>query len=102
MDKRGEGFVRFLLNKYVWVYQREDGDSGIVIGETEKDVINELKKAYGDDDINLRFEAYKNNGKSKDKWNKDNHNPYEWGITIGGLNYYNYKSEGNVYVTNPA
>ena len=37
-----------LLHKYMWAYEREEGDRGIVIAKTRSDAIKELQRVYGD------------------------------------------------------
>ena len=37
----------------IWVYEREDGDCGIVIAETYGNALDELRKVYTDIDERL-------------------------------------------------
>lgn len=74
----------------IWIYQiqAEDGgggDGGVIIAETEEEALNELRKVYGNDDINERI-------------NPDCEK-YTWGLNILSLDY--YYSKGNVYITHP-
>ena len=80
--------MRYLTGKNTWVYEREDGDCGIVVAETYEDALNELRKVYNDIDERLEL-------KVKDCPNKS----YSWGLDIHPINDYDIK--GNVIITTP-
>lgn len=74
---------RCLREDNAWVFEREAGDGGLVVGETYEDALNELRKVY--DDIDERLDP--NCGK------------YTWGLSVLSVN--DYRSEGNVFITHP-
>lgn len=80
--------MRYLTGDNTWVYEREDGDCGIVVAETYEDALNELRKVYNDIDERLEL-------KVKDCPNKS----YSWGLDIHPINDYDIK--GNVIITTP-
>ena len=47
--------LRKLLNRYLWIYERENGDRGFVIAATEKEAIKKLMKVYPDTEERLKF-----------------------------------------------
>lgn len=74
---------RCLREDNVWVFEREAGDGGLVVGETYEDALNELRKVY--DDIDERLDP--------------NCEKYTWGLSVLSVN--DYHSEGNVFITHP-
>lgn len=72
----------------IWVYERESGDCGIVIAETYRNAIDELKKVYTDIDERLDREWCRKNG-------------FTWGMNILGVDEIERKANGKVFVTMP-
>lgn len=80
--------MKYLTGDNTWVYEREDGDCGIVVAETYEDALNELRKVYNDIDerLELKVKGYPNQS-------------YSWGLNILPIN--NYEIEENVIITTP-
>jgi hypothetical protein len=80
--------MRYLTGNNTWVYEREDGDCGIVVAKTYEDALNELRKVYNDIDerLELKVKGYPEQN-------------YEWGLSIRPINDYDIK--GNVIITTP-
>lgn len=80
--------MKYLTGDNTWVYEREDGDCGIVVAETYEDALNELRKVYNDIDKRLELKVK--------RYPEQN---YEWGLSIRPINDYDIK--GNVIITTP-
>lgn len=72
----------------IWVYEREDGDCGIVIAETYGNALDELRKVYTDIDERLDREWCQKNG-------------FTWGMNVLGINEIERKANGKVLITTP-
>lgn len=72
----------------IWIYERENGDCGIVIAETYGNAIDELKKVYIDIDERLDREWCRKNG-------------FTWEMNILGSDEIERKANGKVLVTVP-
>lgn len=78
-----EPIINDMIGDNIWIFEREAGDRGLIISKTYEDALNELRKVY--DDIDERLDP--NCGK------------YTWGLSI--VNLYEYRFEGNVFITHP-
>ena len=78
----------YLTGNNTWVYEREEGDCGIVVAETYEDALNELRKVYDDIDERLecKVKGYPEQG-------------YLWGLSVKPVMDYDIK--GNVIITAP-
>lgn len=77
-------FAEFLFKKYAWIYEREDGDCGIVFAETYEDALDRLREVYTDIDRRLKPDA--------EKW--------MYGLSVHGVEETDIRQNG-VYVTMP-
>ena len=80
--------MRYLTGDNTWIYEREDGDCGIVVAETYEETLDELRKVYDDIDerLELKVKGYPEQC-------------YTWGLSIRPVNDYDIK--GNVIITAP-
>ena len=72
----------------IWVYERENGDCGIVIAETYGNALDELRKMYSDIDERL----------SKDDCKQNN---WEYGLYVFSIDNIDQSENGNVLITMP-
>lgn len=72
----------------IWVYERENGDCGIVIAETYGNALDELRKVYTDIDERLDRGWCRKNG-------------FTWGMNILGIDEIERKANGKVLITTP-
>lgn len=78
-----------MINRnYIWVYEREGGDCGIVIASTYGNALDELRKMYSDIDERLNEEW-----REKNKW--------QYGLSVYGLDHVDHSENGRVLVTMP-
>ena len=85
MDKKDKmKFAEFLFEKYAWIYEREDGDCGIVFAESYEKALDKLREVYTDIDKRIN--------KNNDKWT--------WGLNVYGVEGTDIRSNG-VFVTMP-
>ncbi len=77
-------FAEFLFEKYAWIYEREEGDCGIVFAESYEEALDKLREVYTDIDKRIDNKA--------DKWT--------WGLSVHGVEGTDIRQNG-VYVTMP-
>lgn len=77
-------FAEFLFEKYAWIYEREEGDCGIVFAETYDEALDRLREVYTDIDKRIDNKT--------DKWT--------WGLSVHGVEGTDIRQNG-VFVTVP-